>query len=117
VELEALAAKYRLKLSRDGAGEVVVLGRQGRLGEHGDGRHLQLMLLPPTGRSWAVARRKGMAAGMELWQDGDFEGTLLFDPAGGSGGSGSPADGLSRRAVGRSRRPRRHERRRGHRWT
>lgn len=31
-------------------------------------------------RLWHASREKGLAAGMTLLQDGDWEGTLLFDP-------------------------------------
>ena len=38
------------------------------------------MFLPDRPRLWPNARRKLDAAGLVIWQDGDHEGSALFDP-------------------------------------
>jgi hypothetical protein len=50
--------------------------------DYGDGVHFGLMYLPRTFRPsrWEGVRKQCLAAGMTLHQNGDSEGSLLFDP-------------------------------------
>jgi len=79
--LEAFAAKHRLTTVR-GPDERYVKGRHGYITEFSSTR-LHLVLSPGTGNSgwWNNRRRIGVGHGMILDQDGDTEGSLIFDPA------------------------------------
>ena len=80
MKLEDFAAKYRLKVRREEDGEPVIPGNFGRLYQH-DAETLGLMFLPGRPRLWPHARRKLETAGLTIWQNGDDEGSALFDPA------------------------------------
>lgn len=81
--IHAFAKQYRLRLSRDTDGTTVIRGQAGcQLYEY-DGGKLAVLFASdrqnPTPRRWAGIRKKCIAAGMILRQDGDDEGTLSFD--------------------------------------
>ena len=81
-----LAEKHRLKVRRAEDGELLIPGRHGHLYEHEPGlMGLCLSVDPPrksfTPRKWGCCKRACLTSGMRLHQDGDDEGTLLFDPA------------------------------------
>jgi hypothetical protein len=81
--VRAFAVKYRLKLRTDLDETKIIPGRDGHLYEHDLGR-LGLMYMPvkaKTAEMWGNRRRACVAAVMELHQDGDREGSVLFDPA------------------------------------
>ena len=80
MKLEDFAAKYRLKVRREEDGEPIISGKFGRLYQH-DAETLGLFFMPDRPRRWSHARRKLEAAGLTIWQDGDDEGSALFDPA------------------------------------
>lgn len=79
MEISAFAEKYRLRLKRHEDGEAIISGRRGHLYQH-DEHLLALVFMPEKPRLWANARRKLEAAGCTIWQDGDQEGSALFDP-------------------------------------
>lgn len=81
VILRKFADEHRLKTSLDNCGELVIIGRQGQIYEYSD-TLLGVMFLPstPRARLWGKYRRLGMQGGMQLAQDGDSEGSLLFVP-------------------------------------
>ena len=79
MKLEDFATKYRLKVSRTEDGEPVILGKFGCLYQH-DPETLGLLFMPTGPRLWPHARRKLEAAGLTICQDGDQEGSALFDP-------------------------------------
>lgn len=69
--------RLRIRLGEDR--EPVIAGKRGHIYEHDTGT-LGVLLEYPTARRWNSARRKLEAAGFVIWQDGDTEGTALFDP-------------------------------------
>jgi hypothetical protein len=79
--LEAFAAKHRLTTVR-GPDERYVKGRHGFITEFSPSR-LHLILSPGTGNTgwWNNRRRIAVGHGMVIDQDGDTEGSLIFDPA------------------------------------
>ncbi len=79
MDIQAFANRYRLRAKRDEDGELIITGKVGHIYEH-DESTLSLMFLPDRPRLWANARRKLDAAGVVIWQDGDEEGSALFDP-------------------------------------
>ena len=77
-----LASKYRLRVRRAEDGEAVIKGRHGQIYFHSD--DVLGALLMPNGyrpRLWPGARRRLEAVGCTIWQNGDHEGSVLFDPA------------------------------------
>ena len=79
MNIQAFANRYRLRLKRHEAGEPIISGKLGHIYEHGEST-LGLMFMPDRPRLWPNARRKLDAAGFVIWQDGDEEGSALFDP-------------------------------------
>lgn len=77
--LAQFAEKHRLRLKRAEDGEHVILGKFGHLYEH-DSATLGLLFMPNSPRRWSHARRKLEAADFTIWQNGDDEGSALFDP-------------------------------------
>ncbi len=80
MKLEDLAAKYRLRVRRGEDGEPVVPGKFGLVYQH-DAETLGLLFMPNSPRRWVRARRKLEAAYFTIWQNGDEEGSALFDPS------------------------------------
>jgi hypothetical protein len=84
--LIAFANKYRLKLKRDPCdGTYIIPGRHGQIYEYSDSELAVMFILlsdqEPSPRTWTSVRRKCVATGMTLRQDGDAEGALIFDPS------------------------------------
>ena len=79
MKLEDFATKYRLKVRRAEDGEPVIPGKFGHLYHHDDST-LGLFFMPERPRRWSHARRKLEAADFTIWQNGDDEGSALFDP-------------------------------------
>jgi hypothetical protein len=78
----AFAKRSRLRTYRDTDGTTIIRGHADcHLYEYGDGE-LALMILSDGEhvRRWAGIRKKCLAAGMTLRQNGDDEGALSFDP-------------------------------------
>lgn len=80
MKLEDFATKYRLRVRRAEDGDHIIAGKLGHVYQH-DAETLGLMFLPDRPRRWSHARRKLEAAGLTIWQNGDQEGSALFDPA------------------------------------
>ena len=76
-QIEQLGDRYRLRVRRDKCHEAIIVGRRGQIYEHGSGK-LGVMFLGATAKIWGNARRKMLAAGYELHQNGDTEGSCLF---------------------------------------
>lgn len=87
------ADKYRLKVRRnpDDDNDLTINGRSGQIYTH-SGSELGILFMPGHDKSghgvgswcpkkWGNIRRKAVAAGMTLRQNGDTEGSLSFDPA------------------------------------
>ena len=77
--IEEFSKKYRLKVKRAEDGEPVIPGKFGFVYQH-DAETLGLLFMPDSPRRWSHARRKLEAAGLTIWQNGDEEGSALFDP-------------------------------------
>ncbi|MEK9722979.1 MAG: hypothetical protein VW405_05770 [Rhodospirillaceae bacterium] len=78
--LHEFAVANRLHVRRspeDGSPEIA--GRAGSIYPMGDGR-LVVLALDLTKRQWSARRRLGLSVRMTLHQDGDAEGSLVFDP-------------------------------------
>jgi hypothetical protein len=90
--LEHFTETRRVRARRDGCGESIIPGKlrardvplrleySSHIYEHGDGR-FGVLLMFESKRRWGSARRKLAAVGFEVRQDGDAEGTALFDPS------------------------------------
>lgn len=85
--IEQFAGAYKVKTGRDECGDVVIPGRKlsAQRGSHifdgyVDGR-LGVCLMLGSPRKWTTARRKLLAAGFTIKQDGQTEGIATFDPA------------------------------------
>lgn len=78
-ELRDFAERHRLRLRRGPDGDFRFPGRTGEVYAFGDGR-MAALVLEETVRRWRYRRREALGLGMEIIQDGDTEGTLLFDP-------------------------------------
>ena len=79
MKLDDFASKHRLRARRAEDGEPVIPGKFGNIYEHDDST-LGLFFMPDRPRLWSHARRKLEDAGFTIWQDGDEEGSALFDP-------------------------------------
>ena len=84
MDLKQFAEHYRLKIRQGEDGEPVILGKFGHLYEHNQ-ELFGLMFIPPekvgTDKRWGYAKRKFETRDFVIWQDGDYEGSALFDPA------------------------------------
>ena len=82
---EEFCERYRLRLKRDACGDRIFPGKFGHLYEHAPGVFgLVLEALADSTRLDRTLRnrkRKALAAGFTLHQEGDAEAILLFDPA------------------------------------
>jgi hypothetical protein len=82
MSLASFAVQHRLKLKTDfGDGTPIILGRIGHIYEYGD-RTLGVMVIPNPSRknAWGFTRKKFLAVGMRIVQNGDCEGAAVFDP-------------------------------------
>ena len=88
MQLEEFATKYRLRTRRDSCGEPIIPGKprkalrpedRSHIYDNGDGR-FGLTLIMGTAKKWNSRRKQAQAAGFEVAQNGDAEGSLLFDP-------------------------------------
>jgi hypothetical protein len=84
-KLTEWSKQYQVRMTPDVCGDPIVPGIALQIEcchiyDYGDGR-LGLCLMLDHGRKWSTAKRKAIAAGFILQQDGDREGCLLFDPA------------------------------------
>ncbi len=85
-------SRYRLRAKRDPCGDRIIPGKLiaadmpkrveycNHIYDYHDGKHLAVCLLLLTKKRWTWAKRRLLAIGFELHQDGDTEGCLLFDP-------------------------------------
>jgi hypothetical protein len=88
--IKSFAEIYRVRAKQDDCGELIIpgslLGASGRsdysshIYDHGDGNRFGVLLTFQSKRGWHFAKRRLLAAGFTLEQDGDTEGTALFDP-------------------------------------
>lgn len=79
MNIREFAVQWRLRVARDECDELVISGKRGHIYEHSSAA-LGLLFMPGRGRLWANAKKKIVAAGFTIRQDGEEEGTALFDP-------------------------------------
>lgn len=96
MDMREFAHKFRLKTSRDECGEVIIPGKHGQIYEWGPGIFGCLVMAKST-RYWNATRRKLIASGFRAIQNGDTEGTALFNP------QDVGQAGLAMKAVGSKR--------------
>jgi hypothetical protein len=83
--LAEFSEQYRVRVRRDDCGDPMIPGKLGHLYEHGAVR-FGIVLQAPTNSTALDAtlrsrKRRAIAAGFILRQEGDSEAILLFDPA------------------------------------
>jgi hypothetical protein len=81
VDIKGFAERYRVKTKRDSCGDDIVAGkRASHVFDNGDGKWFGILLLLESKMKWTYAKKKLVAAGFTIKQDGDTEGTALFNP-------------------------------------
>jgi hypothetical protein len=82
--LAGFAEQHRLRVKRDECGDLVIRGKFGHLYELDAGRFGIVLEAPAdnarSDKALRARKRRAIAAGFPLRQEGDFEGILLFDP-------------------------------------
>jgi len=81
--LEKFAEKFRLRMTKDDCGDPIVRGKFGDICEYGDeaGHMLVTVLGGYTSFRWNRARTQLKAAGCQVHQNGETEGSIVFEPA------------------------------------
>jgi hypothetical protein len=81
--LETFADRYHLRLKGDRCGDPFIPCQRGQIYEHGGGTFGAMAINDAGGKSspkvWGNIRRALLAAGCIFHQNGDGEGTCLFD--------------------------------------
>jgi hypothetical protein len=77
--VKAFAENFHVYAKRDACGEIIVSGRVGHIYDQHNRRQLGVLLMFQSKMQWTYAKRKLLAAGFTIRQDGDTEGTALFD--------------------------------------
>lgn len=77
--IKAFAKRHRLRTKRDECDELYVPAKRGQIFDHCDGC-FGVIILNDTVMGWGYARKKMERAGFQIIQDGDEEGTGLFNP-------------------------------------
>jgi len=92
MDIKEFGEKYRVKTRRDNCGEDIVTGSRipkdmpkqveyaCHVYNHADGKRLGLLLLLKTKQQWTHAKKRLVAAGFTIKQNGETEGTALFNP-------------------------------------
>ena len=87
--IEEFATRPRVRPRRDTCNEEIIPGRphkaarqedRSHVYDHGDGQHFGLALMLDNSRKWTFAKQRLARLGFVVKQDGEGEGTLLFDP-------------------------------------
>ena len=99
MRLDDFASKHRLRVRRAEVGDHIIAGKLGHIYQH-DAETLGLLFMPNRPRLWSHAKRKLEAGGFTIWQDGDHEGSALFDP------TNTPQAQLAVKVVGAKRKRR-----------
>src|SRR5262245_46642534 len=67
-------------MKRDDCGDLNIFGKRGDIYQYGSGLFGVTILHAPTAQHWNIYRAKLAAAGCRISQNGDSEGTAVFDP-------------------------------------
>src|SRR5208337_5689775 len=79
--LADFAKRQRLRTRRDTDCTTIIPGRLGHIFEYDLGQlGMLVMPNPPRRQYWGFARQRLIAAGFQINQDGDGEGSAIFDP-------------------------------------
>ena len=88
--IKEFAIRYRVRTLRDSCGEEIIPGRprkavrpedRSHVYDSGNGTQFGLCVIFGTPRRWTSARLRLLGAGFTVLQNGETEGTLLFDPS------------------------------------
>jgi hypothetical protein len=80
-QLPDFALQYRLRKPKvDDCGDLNIVGKRGDIYEHGK-FFAATILRAPNGKHWAKYREAAKTLSCQIIQNGDEEGTFLFDPA------------------------------------
>ena len=80
MDIKSLAEKYGLRVKRDDCGESFTPCKRGQIYEYGSGLFgVMVFGAHASGRAWSSVKRLLTAAEFTLHQDGDSEGSLLFN--------------------------------------
>jgi hypothetical protein len=77
MNIKKFCEENRLNWRVDDCGEHIIPGKSGHI--YADGMRAGV-IVSSSPKKWGNARRAFQAAGFEIRQDGDFEGSALFDP-------------------------------------
>ncbi len=89
MEIKEFAERYRVKTRKDSCEEAIIPGKprnaarpedRHHIYDHGNGKFGVCLLFTSVGK-YHNAQKRLVAAGFTQGQDGDSEGTFLFDPA------------------------------------
>jgi len=80
MNIEVFAQKHSVKIKRDACNDLTIQGKSGHIGDGYSDSWLGVYLSCETPKTWTYAKKKLVASGMRVRQDGDMEGVLLFDP-------------------------------------
>ena len=80
MELKAFATEHRCRRKTDECGDLNVLGRRGTIYEYGSGLFAATVIGGRTAVWWNKHREALKTVGCKITQNGDTEGTALFDP-------------------------------------
>ena len=78
--IEEFATQHNLKPRQDGCNNPIIPGKVGHICDGYSGGLLGLYVVADTPRAWTYAKRRLVAAGLRVKQDGDTDGVLTFDP-------------------------------------
>lgn len=80
MDIKGFGDKYGLRVRRDDCGELFVPCKRGQIYEHGRGWFGVMVIgRNASARVWGNVRRVLTAVGFALHQDGDSEGSLIFN--------------------------------------
>jgi hypothetical protein len=79
MSIQEFAKKYHLRTKFDACGEVITPCKRGQIYDCG-GQRLAVLVEGVSTRVWHSVLKTLLAAGFELRQNGDCEGSLSFDP-------------------------------------
>lgn len=80
MKLETFIEHHRLRQKRDGCGDLNAIGKRGTIYEYGSGLFAVTVMGAPSAQHWNTFRLALKGAGCRITQNGDEEGTAVFDP-------------------------------------
>jgi len=82
MNLHEFSTQYRVRKPRkDDCGDLNIVGKRGGIYEYDDRLFCATILHCPNSLHWNKFRTLAIAKGLKISQNGDEEGTFLFDPA------------------------------------